>query len=69
MVLYGLVEILKLNSRPLINESMNYKGGYRAARAAKNLKFHRYSKIYSKIVKFGQDSRGYLWVQGGYLGV
>ena len=28
---YGLVEILKLNSRP----SINHKGGHRAARAAK----------------------------------
>ena len=32
---YGLVKILKLNSRPLIN----FKGGYRAARAAKKLVF------------------------------
>ena len=31
MVWYGLVKILKLNSRPLIN----HKGGHRAARAAK----------------------------------
>ena len=33
MVWYGLVEIVKLNSRPL----SNFKGGYRAARAAKKL--------------------------------
>ena len=32
MVWCGLVKILKLNSRPLIN----HKGRYRAARAAKN---------------------------------
>ena len=35
MVWYGLVKVLKLNSRPLINQSINDKGGHRAARAAK----------------------------------
>ena len=63
MVLYGLVEILKLKSKPLMNgrgygvrsgrvygvmafkseqsvsQSVSYQGRYRAAKAAKNVKF------------------------------
>ena len=50
MVWYGLVKVLKLNSRPLFNHLINDKGGHRAARAAKN-------KILKLVGSFGWFGR------------
>ena len=82
MVLNGLVEILKLKSKPLMNgrgyvvgngrgygviqnnESVSQRGRHRAARAAKNVKVGLNCDVCTVC-----NVRGYLWVQGRYLGV